>query len=84
MGYEAPRMDDELYSEVVQSVTPRESAGGVKTYQNTVAMACPACEKPFDDLVVCTEEYTSLELSQLLDLCTTTHEGDVLLFTHKH
>lgn len=77
-------MDDDLYKELVQSVTPREKADGVKVYQNTVAMACPACEKPFDDLVVCTDEYNSLELSRLLDICTTTHDGDVLLFTHKH
>lgn len=76
-------MDDDTYAELMQSVTPRESARGVKTYQNTVAMACPACETPFDDLVVCTDEYNSLELSMMLDLCVTTHEGDVLLFTHK-
>ncbi|WP_439026089.1 DUF7385 family protein [Haloarchaeobius sp. DT45] len=76
-------MDDETYDELVQSVTPRETVGGVKTYQNTVAMACPACEEPFDDLVVCEDEYNSLELSKMLDLCVTTHEGDVLLFTHK-
>ncbi|MCT9096392.1 DUF7385 family protein [Haloarchaeobius sp. HME9146] len=76
-------MDDETYDELVQSVTPRETVAGVKTYQNTVAMACPACEEPFDDLVVCENEYNSLELSKMLDLCVTTHEGDVLLFTHK-
>jgi hypothetical protein len=47
------------------------------------AVACPACEKPFDDLVVCEDEFNSLELSRMLDLCVTTHEGDVFLFTHK-
>ncbi|WP_435360431.1 DUF7385 family protein [Haloarchaeobius sp. DFWS5] len=76
-------MDDETYDELVRSVTPREHVGGIKNYQNTVAMACPACEEPFDDLVVCEDEYSSLELSKLLNLCVTTHEGDVLLFTHK-
>ncbi|WP_435347427.1 DUF7385 family protein [Haloarchaeobius sp. HRN-SO-5] len=76
-------MDEATYEELMQSVTPRESVGGVRNYQNTVAMACPACDRPFDDLVVCTEEYNSLELSKLLDLCVTTHDDDVLLFTHK-
>ncbi len=54
------------------------------TYRNTTSIPCPACEDGFDDLVVCEEEYNSLELSMLLDLCVTTHDGDVLLFTHKH
>jgi hypothetical protein len=76
-------MNDAAYDDLMSSVTPREAAGGVSTYQNTVAMACPACEQPFDDLVVCEEEFNSLELSMLLDICVTTHEDDVLLFTHK-
>lgn len=77
-------MDESEYEELISFVTPHESAPGVTTYRNTVAIACPACDEPFDDLVVCEDEYTSLELSMLLDICTTTHEGDVLLFTHKH
>ncbi|MFC6826761.1 MULTISPECIES: DUF7385 family protein [Halopelagius] len=76
-------MDDAAYDDLISSVTPHESSGGVTTYRNTVSIACPACEKPFDDLVVCEEEYNSLELSMLLDLCVTTHDDDVLLFTHK-
>lgn len=77
-------MDDDAYEELISFMTPHESAPGVKTYRNTVAIACPACEEPFDDLVICRDEYNSLELSMLLDLCTTTHDGDILLFTHKH
>jgi hypothetical protein len=76
-------MDEEQLGELMRSVTPQESAGGVKTYRNTVAMTCPACDEPFDDLVVCSDEYNSLALSKLLDLCVTTFESDVLLFTHK-
>lgn len=76
-------MDDAVYDDLISSVTPHESSGGVTTYRNTVSIACPACEKPFDDLVVCEEEYNSLELSMLLDLCVSTHDDDVLLFTHK-
>lgn len=76
-------MDDAEFDELVSSLTPYESAGGVTTYQNTVSIACPACEKPFDDLVMCEEEFNSLELSMVLDLCVTTHDDDVLLFTHK-
>ena len=53
------------------------------TYRNTVSIACPACGDPFDDLVICADDYNSLELSMLLDLCVTTHEEEVLLFTHK-
>jgi hypothetical protein len=76
-------MDVDAYDDLISSVTPHESADGVKTYRNTVSIACPACEEPFDDLVICTEEFNSLELSRLLDLCVTTHEDDVLLFTHR-
>jgi hypothetical protein len=76
-------MDEAAYDDLISSVTPHESGGGVTTYRNTVSIACPACEKPFDDLVVCEDEYNSLELSMLLDLCVSTHDGDVLLFTHK-
>ena len=76
-------MDDAEYEELVSSLTPHESADGVTTYRNTVSVACPACDRPFDDLVVCEDEYNSLELSRMLDLCTSTRDGDVLLFTHK-
>lgn len=76
-------MDDTEYEELISFITPHESAPGVTTYRNTVAIACPACDEPFDDLVVCHDEYTSLELSRLLDLCTTIHDDNVLLFTHK-
>jgi len=76
-------MDDDAYNELVSSLTPYEEAGGVKTYTNTVSLACPACDRPFDDLVVCRDEFNSLELSKPLDLCVTTHDGTVLLFTHQ-
>ena len=76
-------MDDDEYNELVSSLTPYEEAGGVKTYTNTVSLACPACDRPFDDLVVCRDEFNSLELSKPLDLCVTTHDGTVLLFTHQ-
>jgi hypothetical protein len=77
-------MDENEYEHLISSLTPQESAGGVATYRNTVSIACPACDEPFDDLVVCEQAYNSLELSKLLDLCVTTHDDDVLLFTHQH
>jgi hypothetical protein len=77
-------MEEDSYDDLISSVTPHESADGVKTYRNTVSIACPACAEPFDDLVLCSEEFNSLELSRLLDLCVTTHDDDVLLFTHRH
>ena len=76
-------MEASELDELVASLTPTESTGGVKSYRNTVSVACPACDEPFDDLVVCEEDLTSLELSMVLDLCVTTHDDDVLLFTHK-
>ena len=76
-------MEDSELDELVASLTPTESVGGVKSYRNTVSVACPACGEPFDDLVVCEDDPTSLELSLVLDICVTTHDGDVLLFTHK-
>lgn len=77
-------MDDAAYEELVSSLTPQESVGGVTTYRNTTSIPCPACEDGFDDLVICEDDFNSLELSMLLDICVTTHDDDVLLFTHKH
>ena len=74
-------MDD--FEELISSLTPREDNEAIKSYQNTTAVACPACEEPFDDLVVCKQEFTSLNLDMNLDLCTAVHDDDVLLFTHK-
>lgn len=77
-------MDESEFDELISSLTPHESTDTVKTYRNTVSIACPACEQPFDDLVVCSGEYDSLEQSRILNLCVTTVNDDVLLFTHQH
>ena len=76
-------MNDTDLDRLISSLTPGERADGVTTYRNTVAISCPACNQPFDDLVVCEEEFNSLELTLMLDICVTTHDGDALLFTHK-
>lgn len=76
-------MTDTDLDRLISSLTPSERADGVRTYRNTVAIACPACKQPFDDLVVCEEDFSSLELTLMLDLCVTTQDGDALLFTHK-
>lgn len=68
---------------LVSSLTPREDNERITLYQNTVAVACPVCETPFDDLVVCKGAATSLEQSEPLDLCVAVDEGRPLLFTHK-
>lgn len=76
-------MNPSEYDDLVSSLTPQESGGGVSSYRNTVSVTCPTCEEPFDDLVVVHEDDTSLELSRLLDLCVSSHDDDVLLFTHR-
>jgi hypothetical protein len=68
---------------IVSSLTPREDNAEIRLYQNTVAMACPVCEAPFDDLVVCKHAATSLEQSEPLDICVAVHEDRPLVFTHK-
>ena len=45
--------------ELLASLTPRDENPATETYQNTVSVACPACEEPFDDLVVCKKSPTS-------------------------
>lgn len=75
----------ENYDELVSFLTPREENEAIKTYQNTTAISCPACDEPFDDLVVCKQAATSLNLTELLDICVaTTDAGNPILFTHKH
>jgi len=76
-------MEDDRFDELVSSLTPISTAGTVQSFRNTVSVACPACDHPFDHLVVCGGEYDSLELEQVLDLCVGRHGDDVLLFTHK-
>ncbi|WP_255170990.1 DUF7385 family protein [Natrononativus amylolyticus] len=76
-------MDDIDFDELVSSLTPREENAAIKTYQNTVAVACPACGVEFDDLVVCKDNPTSLNLSRQLDLCVGSSDGQAVIFTHK-
>jgi len=73
----------EAFDELVSSLTPREDNAAIKSYQNTTAVACPACDEAFDDMVVCKQELTSLNLDFEMDLCTGIHDGNVVLFTHK-
>lgn len=73
----------EDFDELVSSLTLQETGGGVRSYRNTVAIACPACGDAFDDMVICEDEFTSLELSMPLDICATTQDGNPVLFTHK-
>ena len=72
----------EEFDTIVGSVTPREKSPTVDIYQNTVGLACPSCEEPFDDLIVC-KELTRLNLSERMDICPTTHEESTVIFTHK-
>ncbi|NHN43021.1 hypothetical protein G9C85_15485 [Halorubellus sp. JP-L1] len=76
-------MDDVDFDELVASLTRREENQAIKSYQNTVAVTCPACEEPFDDLVVCKENPTSLNLSRQLDLCVGSVDDQAVIFTHK-
>ncbi|EJN58832.1 hypothetical protein SAMN04487950_1677 [Halogranum rubrum] len=71
------------FDELVSSLTPREENSAIKSYQNTVAMSCPACEESFDDMVVCKENATSLNLSKSLDLCVAVHDERAVIFTHQ-
>ncbi len=68
---------------LVSSLTPREENEKIKSYQNTVSVACPVCEDPFDDLVVCKSAATELVQNEPLDLCVAVVDGRPLLFTHK-
>ncbi len=77
-----PTMDVDT-EELVASLTPREENRAIKSYQNTVAVACPACEEPFDDLVVCKGNPTSLNLSKQLDLCVGVEGGRAFIFPHR-
>ncbi len=76
-------MDDVDVDELVASLTPREENRAIKSYQNTVAVACPACDEPFADLVVCKENPTSLNLSRQLDFCVGVSDGRAFIFTHQ-
>ena len=69
--------------ELITSLTPRKENSALKSYQNTVSVACPACGMPFDDLVVCKQNPTSLNLSKQLNFCVGVEDGQAFIFTHK-
>jgi hypothetical protein len=74
----------ESLQELVNYLTPRQDNEMMATYQNTTSIACPACDKPFDYLVVCKQDQTSLSLSDVMDLCVSAdHGGRPFLFTHE-
>ena len=73
----------EKFEKFVSSATLREENPSIKLYQNTVGLTCPACDEPFDDMVVCKDEHTSLNQTIPLDLCTAVENGKPVLFTHK-
>lgn len=73
----------EQFDKFASSTTLREENDSIKLFQNTVGLACPSCEEPFDDMVVCKNEYTSLNQTMPLDICATVHDETPVLFTHK-
>ncbi|GKZ15387.1 hypothetical protein HAL_32680 [Haladaptatus sp. T7] len=77
-------MDEVDLKSLVSSLTPQEENQSIKSYQNTVSVACPACDEPFEDLVVCKQNPTSLNLSLQLDLCVGVEDDRALIFTHRH
>ena len=82
---EEPEIDEEeSLDELVNYLTPRRDNEMMATYQNTTSIACPACGEPFDYLVVCKQDQTSLSLDEVMDLCVTSdHDGRPFLFTHE-
>jgi hypothetical protein len=82
---EEPELDEEeSLDELVNYLTPRRDNEMMATYQNTTSIACPACGDPFDYLVVCKQDQTSLSLSDVMDLCVSAdHDGRPFLFTHE-
>jgi len=82
---EEPEIDEEeSLDELVNYLTPRRDNEMMATYQNTTSIACPACGDPFDYLVVCKQDQTSLSLSDVMDLCVSAdHDGRPFLFTHE-
>lgn len=71
------------FDKFVTAMTLRADNESIKRYQNTVALTCPACGDPFDDMILCKREYTSLNQTMPLDLCATVHDHRPVLFTHK-
>lgn len=69
--------------ELVAFMTPREENEAIKSYQNTTAVACPACDEPFDNMIVCKQELTSLNLTERLDFCVGIYNENPIIFTHK-
>ena len=83
-GAEPEIDEEESLDELVNYLTPRRDNEMMATYQNTTSIACPACGDPFDYLVVCKQDQTSLSLSDVMDLCVSAdHDGRPFLFTHE-
>jgi hypothetical protein len=75
---------DESLTELVNYLTPRRDNEMIATYQNTTAIACPVCEKPFDYLIASKDAESSLSLDEVMDLCVSVSDDDrAFLFTHE-
>ena len=75
---------EESLSELVNYLTPRRDNALISTYQNTTSIACPVCADPFDYLILCKREETSLSLSEVMDLCVSVDDdATAYLFTHE-
>lgn len=75
---------EESLSELVNYLTPRRDNEKISTYQNTTSIACPVCEEPFDYLIRCKQDETSLSLSEVMDICVSvSDDGQVYIFTHE-
>lgn len=75
---------EESLSELVNYLTPRRDNELISTYQNTTSIACPVCADPFDYLILCKREETSLSLSEVMDLCVSVDDdATAYLFTHE-
>ena len=75
---------EESLNELVNYLTPRRDNEMIATYQNTTAIACPVCEKPFDYLIASKGPESSLSLDEVMDLCVSVSDDDrAFLFTHE-
>jgi uncharacterized protein YbaR (Trm112 family) len=58
------------------------NAGTTELYENRDGVACPACEEPFDDLLVTEERHHSFDPPDGTRLCVIREEKRVLVSPH--
>ncbi|WP_227376792.1 DUF7385 family protein [Haladaptatus halobius] len=61
----------------------KKDAGHTELFENRDSVVCPACDKPFGDLLATEKREHSFRPTGLMRLCVVREDDRLLVFTHE-